>query len=164
MQTGSYTAEFLAEIKSCTAIIHKISALYTDVREDREDLFQEILYQCWKSYPNFRQESKFTTWVYQLSLNTALVYRSKISRNNKLLSVTDDMSSLPEAGLESHQADHSFMDLIKSLHKVERMIITLHLEGYSNNEISQIIGLSKENTAVKIHRIRKALIEKLKED
>lgn len=164
MQTGSYTAKFLAEIKSCTAIIHKISALYTDVREDKEDLFQEILYQCWKSYPNFRKESKFTTWVYKLSLNTALVYRSKSTRKKKLLYTTDDLSSLPEEGFEIQQTDHAFLDMIKRLHKVERMIITLHLEGYSNIEISQMIGLSKENTAVRIHRIKKVLIEKLKEN
>jgi RNA polymerase sigma-70 factor (ECF subfamily) len=163
MRTGTYTDKFLAEIKSCAGVIHKISALYSDIREDREDLFQEILYQCWKSYPNFRQESKFSTWVYKLSLNTALVHRSKSARSKKLFYSTDDLSKLPEARYDIQQADQSFMDLIKGLQKVERMIITLHLEGYSNSEISQITGLSKENTAVRIHRIRKALIEKLKE-
>jgi RNA polymerase sigma factor (sigma-70 family) len=68
---------FLSVINQHQRIIHKIVALYTDNECDKEDLFQEIIFQCWRSYPSFRNESKVSTWIYKVSLNTALVFRRK---------------------------------------------------------------------------------------
>lgn len=72
--------EFMSRISDCSGLIHKIIAIYTDRKEDGEDLLQEILYQSWKSYPSYRNDSKFSTWLYKVSLNTALVYRRKKGR------------------------------------------------------------------------------------
>ncbi|GAB1357639.1 hypothetical protein MASR1M29_18080 [Cloacibacterium normanense] len=55
--------------------------MYVDGKEDREDLFQEIIYQLWKSYQNFEGKSQFSTWLYRVSINTALTFLNKEKKN-----------------------------------------------------------------------------------
>ncbi len=66
--------EFLEEIEKHKAVIFKISKMYMDNYDDQKDLFQEITYQVWKAYPTFRGKSKFSTWLYRVALNTAIVF------------------------------------------------------------------------------------------
>jgi RNA polymerase sigma-70 factor (ECF subfamily) len=69
---------FLEMIAMHKATIHKVSRLYRDSPEDREDLFQEIVLQLWQSFPKFEGKSKQNTWIYKIALNTAMAcYRKK---------------------------------------------------------------------------------------
>lgn len=72
--------EFLEIVKKNQGIIHKVCSIYCDDEEDRNDMVQEILAQLWKSYPTFRNESKFTTWMYRVALNTAITSFKKQKR------------------------------------------------------------------------------------
>ncbi len=154
-------AEFLSRMNECSGLIHKIVAIYSETREDGEDLLQEILYQSWKSYSSYRKESKFSTWLYRVILNTALVYRRNKSRmntedlNDELLQKTESQDPLAEG-------KSVLITAIRELSKADRMIITLYLEGYNYREIAEISGISKENSAIRIHRIKKQLTNKLK--
>ncbi len=152
---------FSESIRGNAGIIHKVVAIYADTREDKEDLYQEILYQSWKSYASFRHDSKFTTWLYRVSLNTALVFRRKDARHS--YSQLDE--SVIRQADNSHDASddrHALIAAIRTLPKVERMIITLHLEGYTYKEIGEMTGISKDNAGIKIHRIKNKLSEILK--
>ncbi len=153
--------EFLECIKENTGIIHKVTEIYADTREDREDLYQEILYQSWKSYPSFRQESKFSTWLYRISLNTALVFRRKDTGlpHSQLI---ESVYNHPDHSYNYSQSVNELITAIKTLSKVDRMIITLYLEGYTYQEIGNMAGISKENTGVKIFRIKNQLSKILK--
>ena len=73
--------DFIKSINEYQNIIHKICRLYRNSHEDREDLFQEIVYQLWKSYPKFKGESKISTWIYRVAFNTSIVTfrKNKIS-------------------------------------------------------------------------------------
>ncbi len=154
---------FLSKVEACRGIIHKITAIYADSKEDKEDLFQEILYQSCRSFPNFRDESDFSTWLYRIALNTALVFKRK-EKKHKTEGINEDLTQISDEPLFDSGEKAALIEAIKSLSKVERMIITLHLEGYSNSEIADIAGITKENTAVKIHRIKKLLIIKIQEE
>ena len=68
---------FLTLINQHKAIIHKVSKMYMNDAEMHRDLFQEIVMQLWKAYPSFKGNSKFSTWMYRVALNTALVYFKK---------------------------------------------------------------------------------------
>ena len=68
---------FLKIVDEHQAIIFKISRMYRDTLEDQEDLFQEIVFQLWKSFPTFRNESKVSTWMYRIALNTAIAFFRK---------------------------------------------------------------------------------------
>ena len=159
---------FLSVINQHQRIIHKIVALYTDNECDKEDLFQEIIFQCWRSYPSFRKESKVSTWIYKVSLNTALVFRRKniikaAAHKDKEIS-QEYAYQLSGDPVNENLLRSALIQAIKSLGKTDRMIITLHLDGYANKEIADMMGISVGNTAVKLHRIKEQLKSIIKED
>lgn len=142
-------------------IIFKVIRLYVNHGEDGKDLYQEVLYQAWKSYPRFDGRSKFSTWLYRVSLNTVLTFKRRPA-------VFDRVSDLEKVGgiAEYHDQQSDEVRLlyqaIRQLNEVDRMLIVLHLDGYDNDEIAAIAGITKNHVAVKLHRIKKNLIRKLK--
>ncbi len=151
--------EFLDIIGANQGIIHKVCNIYCDDLEDRNDLFQEILAQLWKSYPSFRKESKFTTWMYRVALNTAITSFKKIRRQpgfNRLtdqnLQIADEMSSL--------EMDENILLLKQAVSKlsgIEKSIILLFLENKNYEEIAEITGITQNYVRVKMNRIKKKL-------
>jgi len=129
--------------------------LYADDPEDRKDLYQEIIYQSWKSYGNFKGESKFSTWLYKVSLNIALTF---LTKKKKLSSLRDELP-LPDNNSDSVNSDRTdyLYRAITQLAEIDRAVIMLHLDGYANDEISEMMGISKNHTGVKLHRIRQQL-------
>src|SRR5947207_2815772 len=71
---------FIDDINRHIGIIHKICNIYFNVPDDRQDATQEILYQLWRSYPAFKGNARFSTWMYKVALNTAITYAKKSSR------------------------------------------------------------------------------------
>ena len=149
---------FSEQIKRHQGIIHRVTLVYADNRADREDLFQEICFQLWRSYPNFREESRFTTWMYRVALNTAI---SQIRKNKKNLLNEPlegvDMASDGPTGREEEV--RLLYRAISSLNRIEKAIILLWLEEKSYDEIASITGISKSNVSVKLVRIKKKLEE-----
>jgi RNA polymerase sigma-70 factor, ECF subfamily len=154
--------EFTALIHEHRGIIYKVIRLYVRHEEDEQDLFQEIILQAWRSLPNFKGNSKFSTWLYRVALNTVLSFK----RRPQLVVPHENLADLKTSTDGSKILDdaESLYIAIRELNEIERMIITLHLEGYENEEIADMTGLSKNNTAVKLHRIKEALIKRLKDE
>ena len=88
--------EFLEIIRINQGIIHKVCNIYCDVEDDRNDLFQEIVVQLWKSFPSFRYESKFTTWMYRVALNTAITIFKKDKRRPDQNPISFSILQVPE--------------------------------------------------------------------
>jgi RNA polymerase sigma-70 factor, ECF subfamily len=150
--------EFTAYIQQSRGIIFKVIRLYVNHPEDEKDLYQEIVFQAWKSFPRFEGRSKFSTWLYRIGLNTVLTFR----RRPAIVRTHEDLSHLyVEAPSVSPESEVLYM-AIRSLQEIDRMIVTLHLDGYDNEEIAEISGLTKNNIAVKLHRIRETLTKKVK--
>jgi RNA polymerase sigma-70 factor (ECF subfamily) len=150
--------EFLKLINQHSGIVHKIIYLYVDDPEDKNDLKQEIFLQAWKSIGNFRRDSQFSTWFYRVALNTALTYRKK--DKNKLKTAIENYDQ-PVEERPKHEKSELLFRAIKQLNDVDKTIITLHLDDYDNGEISEITGMTKNNVAVKLHRIKEVLTTKL---
>ncbi len=138
--------------------------MYWDKDECREDLFQDILVQLWQSYPSFNKKSKFSTWMYRVSLNTAIAQFRKDKRNNED-SVPDIPVNIPEE--ETYQEKEARRSLVQKainkLSKAEKAIIILYMDDYSYEEISEISGMTMSNVGVKISRIKTKLQKILKE-
>lgn len=138
-------------------LIWKICNTFYNSSADREDLFQEIVIQLWKSYPKFENRSKFTTWLYRVALNTAISFKKK-SRNN-ILEFND--SRQVDVAYENVGFEESEIDLlykaIEKLSKIDKAIILLYLEDMSYNEMAEITGFSVNNISVKLVRIRRKL-------
>lgn len=151
---------FTTLVNQHRGIIFKVIRLYVNHEEDEKDLYQEVLYQAWKSYPRFDGRSKFSTWLYRVSLNTVLTFKRKPN-------VFDRVSDLEKVGGTSETALHNdeaqmLYQAIRQLNEIDRMLIALHLDGYDNDEIAAIAGITKNHVAVKLHRIKENLIKKLK--
>jgi RNA polymerase sigma-70 factor (ECF subfamily) len=151
--------EFTAQIDQNRGIIYKVIRLYVHHEDDEKDIFQEILFQAWKSYPRFQGQSKFSTWLYRVALNTVLTFKRRI----KLVEPHDDLNQLNVVSTDGNRRDESeaLYMAIRMLNEIDRMIVTLHLDGYGNEEIAEITGITKNNTAVKLHRIKETLTKKL---
>ena len=145
-------------IQKNQAIIHKITRVYENGWADREDLFQEICLQLWKSYPNFREEAKFSTWMYRVALNTAISTVRKEQRTPSFepLRETDKPQ---EDGNDEKEKVKVMYRAISKLNRIDKAIILLWLEEKNYEEIAAIIGTSKKNVSVKLVRIKRKLEE-----
>lgn len=140
-------------------IIHKVCRIYRDTEEDREDLFQEIVFQLWKAFPSFKKEAKASTWMYKISLSTAVArYRKRhhVLQTHKVpIESASFISVEPEEGI-SEQRDKLYR-AIGTLTQAEKAIITLYLDDYNYAEMADIIGISENYIGVKLNRIKEKL-------
>ena len=152
-------AQFLELMEKHQGVIHHICALYTNDEEDRKDMFQEVLLQLWKSFQSFKHESKFSTWLYRVALNTAISHlRKKRPLRFSSLSAAENIAIEP---FQSQDDDIKEMNkAIRMLNKIERAIVLLYLEERTYDEIAEIIGITSNNVGVRINRI-KSKLEKL---
>jgi RNA polymerase sigma-70 factor (ECF subfamily) len=142
-------------------IIYKICKLYAE-GEDQEDLKQEIIYQLWRSYPTYRGDSKFQSWMYRVALNTALL--GLRARKVKYTELSGQEFRIPEDPYETMENEARVTQLYREIYKLkdlDKTIIFLYLEQCSYEEISEITGISKKNVSVRLTRIREKLRAKL---
>ncbi len=149
---------FISVLEANLGIILKISKAFSNTVQDREDLINDIVYEMWKAYPNFKGNSKISTWIYRLALNTAMNSRKSNRKNQDFLQSSIEISS-NEQSVESdsnHQIELLY-DCIAELDKFSKVIILLYLDGYKHNEIAEITGISKTNVGTRISRIKEQL-------
>jgi len=155
--------EFIQHIKENEGIIYKVARLYTDSAEDQKDVYQNIVYQLWKSYPSFKANSKISTWMYRVALNIAISNLKKekrkgtrVSIDNVLLNQIDHVDTVMEERITLLYAH------IKKLSIVEKGIILLHLEGKSYDDIAAITGFTNTNIGTRLARIKQKLKSQIK--
>lgn len=149
---------FTRLINEHQGLIHKVCILYENDPEVRNDLFQEIVLQLWKSFSSFRGESKISTWMYRIALNTAI---SGFRKQTRLVK-TEDLHELHLNISDSDGDDHeeSFQKLqwaIRQLSEIERAMIMMALEEIPYEEIADTIGITQNNVRVRMNRIREKL-------
>jgi len=151
--------EFLEIIRINQGIIHKVTNIYCDNEEDRQDLFQEILTQLWKSFRSFRNESKFSTWMYRVALNTAITSFKKNRRQPAISRLSGDNYQIADdSNLQKTDEDIAMLKLaIGKLSGIEKSIILLFLENKSYEEIAEITGITQNYVRVKMNRIKTKL-------
>lgn len=149
----SIEKEFLATLSQYNAMLYKIVRLYRDNSEDREDLFQEIVFQLWKSYTNFKGDAKISTWLYRIALNTAIAsFRKKTTLINYSSELPDFAEEQPSDELELRQ--ERLFAVLKVLDDSEKAIIALYFEELSYQQIAEITGINENYVGVKINRIK----------
>jgi RNA polymerase sigma factor (sigma-70 family) len=144
-------------------LIYKIAKLYTNSPTDEEDLYQEIIYQLWKSFDSFRNDSKITTWMYRIALNTAISQLNKHKRSVNLVPIDDDLLNYPEVNDNSKEDQIATLyKEIKALNPVEKGIILLYLEGKTYDEIAVITGFTASNVGTRLNRIKQKIKAQIK--
>ena len=147
--------EFVELVTRYKDVIFKVCYIYAE-KDDIEDYYQEVLIQIWRSLPKFRGESKVTTWIYRISLNTCISHVRKNTKGNINKVPLIDVN-LWENDIEKKQQVDEMYSLINKLNKLEKAVILLWLEDRDYEEISSIVGITKANVAVKINRIKEKL-------
>jgi RNA polymerase sigma factor (sigma-70 family) len=151
--------EFLKNITENQGIIHKVTRIYCDNVDDRKDLFQEILIQLWNSYGSFREQSKFSTWMYRVSINTAITAFKKGARNAKNSPLGKEINTLVDEtyDFEVEENINRLYQAIGQLTGIEKSIILLYLEEKPYEDIAEITGITQNYVRVKMNRIKKKL-------
>ncbi|AOW16274.1 RNA polymerase subunit sigma-70 [Polaribacter vadi] len=150
---------FLSDFETNQNIAHKICRIYTTNKDAHNDLFQEITIQLWKNYPKFRGDSKFSTWMYRVALNTAISLYRKSTRRIK----TQDISDFAYK-IKGHEYDDTEEKQLASLYKaihhlndIDKALIFLYLEDKPYKEIAETLGITSVNARVKMNRAKEKL-------
>ena len=154
--------DFIQSIEQNQKIIHKVCNLYMNSEQDKKDLFQEILLAAWKGYGNFKRESKFSTWLYRVALNTAITFYRKEKRQVETTQMQEH-TSLAAANNQAEEEQLTAMYiLINELSGIDKALVMLYMEDYSYAEIGEVMGITANNVAVKMNRIKLKMKESAK--
>ena len=150
---------FLEVLTAHEQLINKVVRIYAVHSEDRRDLFQEIVYQLWRSYESFKGDSRVSTWIYRVALNTAI---TSLRKGNRLpvTTVLDDKFDSSFRSFESPERNEQVRQLysaIRSLGDIDRALVMLYLEDLSYKDIAEVLGLTEDNVGVKLNRIKTRL-------
>ena len=152
--------EFSQLIKDNQGLIIKVSRLYTNSIEDEQDLFQEIVLQLWRSYDTFKGQSKISTWMYRVALNTAITLFRKKTKSPQTDELQDfHYKDFVEDDEEKQQQISTLYKVIKMLPNVERAIVTMYLDDLPYKDIAENLGITEVNARVKMNRLKKTLKE-----
>ncbi len=153
--------EFIDLIENNKGIIHKVALMYTETIHDKEDLYQEICMQLWRSFGKYRGEAKLSTWLYRVALNTAI---SAVRKRKKLIETVelDPERHYHIKDIDKNEMTRNLLRAISLLDNIDRAIILLWLEEKKYDEISEITGLSRSAVSVRLVRVRKKLEEHIK--
>ncbi|WP_397363190.1 RNA polymerase sigma factor [Olleya sp. R77988] len=140
-------------------IVHKVCRLYTNNYDAHNDLFQEITIQLWKAFPKFRGDSKFSTWMYRVGLNTAItLYRkSKRTINTQQFDTVQFKISAEEYDSTEEEQLKLLYNAVYQLNDIEKALVFLYLEDKNYKEISETMGITEVNARVKMNRVKNKL-------
>lgn len=152
--------DFLKMLSNYQGIIHKVNLIYFRSDMDKQDNFQEVVYQLWRSFPTLKNREKLASWIYAVAINTSI---SKIRKDSKL----EFYESIPDFRVveqDEYDDNENYQKLINALYKlnaIDKSIMLLYLEDFSYEEIAEIVGVSASNVGVKIHRLKNHLQKQL---
>jgi len=155
--------EFLEIVSNYQGILHKVNLIYFRNQADREDNFQEITYQLWKSYPSLQNKNSIGSWIYAVSINTSisrLKKNSRIEYRESLPEIIDTIDTIEEILINENL--QMLLKAIYNLNEIDKSLMLLYLEEKSYDEIAEIIGLSKSNVGVRINRAKELLRQNFK--
>ena len=149
---------FVSLINDHQGLIHKICILYENDPEVRNDLFQEIVLQLWKSFSSFRGEAKISTWMYRIALNTAISRFRKKTRLVKTEDLRELHLNISDSGGDDREENFQKLQwAIRQLSEIERAMIMMALEEIPYDEIAETVGITQNNVRVRMNRIREKL-------
>ncbi len=157
------TEIFLSVIQTHKGILYKVANSYCHDPEDRKDLIQEITVQLWKSFDNYSDKYKYSTWIYRIALNVAISFYRK-ENHRKLVSdpLSEGILNFTDPGPYADMDENVrfLQQFIAELKELDKALMLLYLEEKTHREIAEIMGISETNVTTKIGRIKKVLKQK----
>ena len=144
-------------VKENQGLIIKVARMYTNTPDDQQDLFQEIVLQLWRSYDTFKGNSKISTWMYRVALNTAITLFRKTTRTVKTDELADFHQPIDDENDDNQQQISLLYKVIKMLGDIDRAIVMMYLDDVPYKDIAENIGITEVNARVKMNRLKKTL-------
>ena len=158
MDTQEVERQFIALITANQQVIYKVCYVYATYDYTLQELYEETVINLWKAFPKFRGDSKISTWIYRIGMNTCISYFQKSSSELRTIPISFDLGvSFTYEDSDKNYYLQELYRMINKLGKLERALVLLWLEERSYQEISDILGISKNNVAVKLNRIKEKL-------
>ncbi|MCQ2126053.1 MAG: sigma-70 family RNA polymerase sigma factor [Bacteroidaceae bacterium] len=148
--------QFTTIVNKHKRTIYTVCYMFSNDRNEVEDLFQDILVRMWNGFESFRGESSLNTWVWRVSLNTCLNFERRKTREGERIELNVDITPADDADYDAMQI-RQLHERIGRLGFIDRSIILLWLENMSYDEIGAIVGISAQNVSVRLVRIREKL-------
>lgn len=150
--------EFIGLIQEHSKLIFKICYIYASDNDELNDLYQETVINLWRSHNRFQGNSKYSTWLYRICLNTCVSYVRQKKRKPSTIPITIEVENISEVESKLEQIQELYK-LINKLSKMEKAIIMLYLDEKSYDEIAEIMGITRGNVSVKLNRLKGKLKE-----
>lgn len=141
-------------LETYSAALHRLCSVYAANVADQQDLFQEIALALWKASPHFRGDSSVRTWLYRIAHNVAITSSIRVRRKRLHEVQTDE---LPALAPDVDERREQLLDAVRRLGPIDRELVLLYLEGLSNREIGDVLGMAEGSAAVKLTRVRQRL-------
>ncbi|MCF0199660.1 MAG: sigma-70 family RNA polymerase sigma factor [Bacteroidaceae bacterium] len=148
--------DFSRIVKENKGTIYMVCYMFSKDQDEVDDMFQDVLLNLWKGYQSFREDSKVSTWLYRVALNTCISAERKKRHSTERLSM--DINLYEDSDEDSRQVQQ-LHQLIGKLDVIDRAIVLMWLENMSYDEIAAILGVSAKNVSVKLVRIKEKLIK-----
>ncbi len=149
---------FIKSIQENERVIYKVASFYTNCKDDRDDLVQEIIYSLWKSFETFKQNSSLSTWMYRVAMNVSIFHLKKTKKKVTAVPIELGVLNFPETVLDDFEEKlQTPQKHIMNLNLFDKGILMLYLESKSHEEIAEIVGISKSNVGTKLSRIKEKL-------
>lgn len=143
-------------------MLFKICKIYQEDPQDRDDLLQEITLQLWTVSDSFRGDSKLSSWMYRVALNTAIVFFKKQKRRPDNMGLPQNFDLVQEPGDEKEEQLATFYKAVKQLDKVEKALIFLYMEDRPYEEMAASLGITQGNLRVRLNRVKNKLKDIIK--
>ena len=147
---------FARLVREHKSTIYTVCYMFSKDEDEVQDLFQETLINMWKGMGGFREESKIDTWIYRVALNTCLTQERKKKREVKKVPLNMDVNYFEDNDANAKQA-RILHQRISQLAYVDRALVMLWLDGMSYDEMGAVVGISAQNVATKLFRIKEQL-------
>ena len=150
--------KFTQLIEDHKRLINQICYFYSSEKIPFEDLRQEVYINLWQGINKFRGESKLSTWIYKVAINSVLM--AIRSTNSRIETTSIDINRIDISSIfddeQKERLEHMY-GIINQLDKMEKAIILLWLDETPYEEIAEIVDLNRNTVATKIRRIKEKL-------
>lgn len=151
--------EFSRMVREHKSTIYTVCYMFSNDEDEVSDLFQETLINLWKGFESFRHESKLSTWIYRVAMNTCISADRKKRKQGTKVPLSMDINLYNDEDHETKQV-RQLHERIQRLDLIDRALVMMWLEGMNYDEIAEVIGISVKNVGVKLVRIKEKLKQK----
>ena len=146
-------------VREHKSTIYTVCYMFSNDEDEVSDLFQETLINLWKGFESFRHESKLSTWIYRVAMNTCISADRKKRKQGTKVPLSMNIDLYNDEDHETKQV-RQLHERIQRLDLIDRALVMMWLEGMNYDEIADVVGISVKNVGVKLVRIKEKLKQK----